>query len=98
MASLSVNRAAILTWAFLVGASVATWLLIENRGLDAAAAVASIMLIALVKARLIVLHFMELKHAPLRWRIAFELWVVVAASLILGLWWFTGSGADCGLR
>lgn len=95
MASLSVNRAATLTWLFLVCASVATWLLIEDQGLSAAAAISAILLIALLKARLIVLHFMELKHAPLRWRLAFELWVVAASSLILGLWFFTGS--NCGL-
>ena len=44
---------------------------------------------------MIVLHYMELKHAPLRWRLAFELWPIVAATLILGIWFFTGTAADC---
>lgn len=96
MATLSLNRAAILTWAFLVCASIATGILMEGRGLGPAVAVSQILLIAVLKARMIVLHYMELKHAPLNWRLAFELWAVVAASLILGLWLFTGTGVDCG--
>jgi hypothetical protein len=95
MATVSVNRAAILSWGFLVCASIATGLLIEGEGLDARSAVSLILLIAVVKVRMIVLHYMELKHAPLRWRLVFELWPVVAASLILGIWFFTGAAADC---
>jgi len=95
MASLSVNRPAILTWFVLVCASIATGLLIEDKGLSAPSAVCLILLIAVIKVRMIVLHYMELKHAPLRWRLVFELWPVVAASLILGLWFFTGTAADC---
>ena len=95
MARMSVNRAATFTWFFLVCASVATWLLIEDKGLSAPSAISLILLIAVVKVRMIVLHYMELKHAPLRWRLVFELWPVVAASLILGIWFFTGTAADC---
>jgi len=95
MAALSLNRAAVLTWAFLVCASIATGLLIEGKSLSPAAVVSLILLIAVLKARMIVLHYMELKHAPLSWRLAFELWVVAAASLILGIWLFTGSAANC---
>lgn len=95
MAGLSVNRAAIITWVTLVCASVATWLLIEDKGLSAPSAVSLILLIAVIKVRMIVLHYMELKHAPLRWRLVFELWPVVAACLILGLWLYTGTAADC---
>ena len=93
--SVPVNRAAIVTWFMLVCASVATWLLIEDQGLTAPAAVSLILLIAVIKVRMIVLHYMELKHAPSRWRLVFELWPVVAATLILGLWFFTGTPADC---
>lgn len=88
-------RAASLTWIFLVCASIATWLLIEKHGLGAASTVSLILLIAVIKVRMIVLHYMELKYAPLRWRIAFELWPMVAATLILGIWFFTGTAADC---
>ena len=96
MAGLPLNRAALLTWAFLVCASIATGLLIGGRALGPASALSLILLIAVFKARMIVLHYMELKHAPLGWRLAFELWVGAAASLILGIWLFTGTVADCG--
>ena len=89
------NRAAILTWAFLVCASIATGLLIQARDVGPAVAVSLILLIAVLKAQMIVLHYMELKHAPLAWRMAFEGWVVLAASLILGIWLFTGTGMEC---
>ncbi len=95
MATLSLNRAAVLTWAFLVGASVATGLLIEGRALGPVAAIPLILVIAVFKARMIVLHYMELKHAPLAWRLTFEIWVVAAASLILGIWLFTGITVHC---
>lgn len=93
--ALSLNRAAVLTWVFLVCASIATGALIEGKSLGPAAAVSLIFLIAVFKARMIVLHYMELKHAPLQWRLAFELWVVVAAALILGIWLFTGAAGEC---
>lgn len=95
MARMSVNRPAIFTWLMLVCASIATWLLIEDQGFSASSAISLILLIAVIKVRMIVLHYMELKHAPLRWRMVFELWPVVAASLILGIWLFTGTAADC---
>jgi hypothetical protein len=53
------------------------------------------MVVSAVKARTIVLHYMDLKHAPLGWRLAFELWAAGAACLILGLWFFTGTAANC---
>ena len=95
MAGVSVNRAATIAWFALVGASIATWLFLEGTGVGARTAVGMILLIAVIKARMIVLHYMELKHAPLRWRLAFEIWPVVAASLIFGIWLFTGTAADC---
>lgn len=93
MSAGSANRAAVLTWVFLVIASLATGWLIGGKSLSPTVAVSLILLIAVFKARMIVLHYMELKHAPLSWRLAFEGWVVIAASLILGLWLFTGTGA-----
>lgn len=95
MAGVSVNRAATITWFALVCASIATWLLLEGMRVNARTAVGLILLVAVIKVRMIVLHYMELKHAPLRWRLAFEIWPVVAASLILGIWLFTGTTADC---
>ena len=89
MARLLSNRAA-LTWLFLVGATLATFGLAESHGLRVQWAVSVVMLIALFKARMIALHYMELKHAPRRWRIAFELWVAIVPLWILGFWFASG--------
>jgi hypothetical protein len=95
MASLSVNSVATLAWLFLAGASLATWLLLEDRAFSPQWTVSLVLAIAVLKVRVIVLHYMEIKHAPLGWRIAFELWPLIAAGLILGIWFYTGSTADC---
>ncbi|HKY89572.1 MAG TPA: cytochrome C oxidase subunit IV family protein [Nevskiaceae bacterium] len=92
---MSVNRAAGWAWLFLVGASLATLVVVESHATRADVAVGVVMILAAIKARLIVLHFMELKHAPLAWRVAFEGWVVVVAALIAGLWFFTNAGMRC---
>lgn len=50
-------------------------------------ATALIMLIAAVKVRLVIIHFMELGNAPLRWRFLFEAWVVAVSAIILAGYW-----------
>ncbi len=42
-----------------------------------------IVAIAACKARLVMLHFMELTHAPGNWRFLYETWVFVAAAIIV---------------
>jgi len=49
-------------------------------------ATVGIFLIAAFKVRLVVLHFMELRHAPTPVRLAFEAWIVVATGVILGFY------------
>ena len=44
-----------------------------------------VMLIAAAKARQVALHFMELKAAPLVWRLSFEAWVVLSTAMIASL-------------
>lgn len=39
--------------------------------------------LAYFKARLVLLDFMELRHAPVAWRLAFEIWLAAASLLIL---------------
>ena len=95
MARLSVNRVALLAWMFLACATLATYLLVEGRGSTLEWGISTVMVVSAIKALTIVLHYMELKHAPLGWRLAFELWVAGAACMILGLWFFSGAAADC---
>ena len=93
--NVSSRRAAALAWLFLASATLATYLLVERRGSTLEWGISMVMVVSAIKARTIVLHYMELKHAPLAWRLAFELWVAGTAALILGLWFFTGSAAGC---
>lgn len=41
--------------------------------------------VAAVKLHLVGMNFMELKHAPLPLRLAFDGWIAIVASLIIGL-------------
>ena len=73
-------------WALLMAATcTSTWLLTEG-AVGAALAEVGIFLIAAVKVRFVMLDFMELRHAPLPVRAAFEGWVVLVTCLILGFW------------
>ena len=47
------------------------------------------MVIAFVKGRLVILDFMELRDAPMMWRVLLEGWLIVVASLILLAYWIS---------
>jgi heme/copper-type cytochrome/quinol oxidase subunit 4 len=95
MARLSVNQVATLTWGFLVVASLATYTLVERHALGVEGAVSIVMVLAAIKVRMIVLHFMELKHAPRGWRAAFEIWAILVTAVILGLWFLSREVPGC---
>lgn len=79
-------KPASLVWLLLMLATcVTTWGLSKDR-FTATAATLSIILIAAIKIRLVVLHFMELRHAPRPWRLLFEAWVLVVTSAIAGFY------------
>jgi hypothetical protein len=45
--------------------------------------------IAFVKGRLVILDFMELRDAPLMWRLLLEGWLILVSSLILLAYWIS---------
>ena len=69
------------TWA-------STWW-ISKDAFSARSATALVMVIAAFKVRLVLLHFMELAHAPLLPRVIFEAWVVGVTGAILAI--YTGA-------
>jgi heme/copper-type cytochrome/quinol oxidase subunit 4 len=76
-------------WALLMVATcTSTWVLSKD-GINPAIAVVGIFLIAALKVRFVMLDFMELRDAPLRVRMAFEMWIVLVTCLILGFWFAT---------
>jgi caa(3)-type oxidase subunit IV len=81
-------RQAVVVWLLLVVASVSIGWLGDHQGVFGQWTVAVVMLVALLKARAIILYYMEVKHAPLRLRLPFEAWALAAFGIILGGWFF----------
>jgi hypothetical protein len=65
-------------WALLVVATITSWSL--------GGAAVAVLALAFVKVRLVGLHFMELRSAPVPLRLLFEGWVVVVCSVLIGLY------------
>lgn len=74
----SANR----TWLVLLIATGITWWL-GDVGATGTGAILAMLAIAFIKGRLVILDFMELRGAPLMWRILFEGWLIVVSGLIL---------------
>ena len=91
MAALLFSPATVV-WALLMLATCASTWWLSKDGTATAVATTAIMVIAAVKVRLVMLHFMELGHAPWRIRLAFEAWTVVFTSLILALYFASLAG------
>jgi hypothetical protein len=72
-----------IVWAALMLATCAsTWLLTKNSVTPEVATVA-LMLIAAVKVRLVIRHFMEVRRAPLALRFVCDSWLLAVTALIL---------------
>ena len=72
------NRA----WLVLLVATGATWWLGEV-GAAGIGAIVAMLAIAFTKGRLVILDFMELRGAPLMWRLLLEGWLILVGGLIL---------------
>lgn len=77
---------AVWPWLMLVGATLASFALTENVAAARVASSATI-LIAAVKIRLVVIHFMEVPWAARPWRLVLEAWIAAVTLLILGGYW-----------
>ncbi|MGQ0620144.1 MAG: cytochrome C oxidase subunit IV family protein [Panacagrimonas sp.] len=80
------RRTSTLVWLALMFATIVTTWGLSKDAFDAKFATVSIFVIAAFKVRLVLLHFMELRHAPLPARLVFEGWVLVATAAILGIY------------
>lgn len=77
-----------LVWIALILATLLTWSLggshhTPGTGSGSALAGFSILLIAFVKIRFIGMYFMELRHAPVILRVAFEAYCIVTCSVLV---------------
>lgn len=75
------------TWLLLVGATLLVGYLADASQVAPRLAASIALVVAFIKARLVLLRYMELRHAPLAWRLVFEAWAVVAAGGILTAYW-----------
>ena len=69
-------------WLVLLVGTGATWWLGEV-GAAGTGAILAMLAIAFIKGRLVILDFMELRGAPLMWRLLLGGWLIVVGSLIL---------------
>ena len=75
-------------WLILIVATGMTWYLGEV-GAAGTLAIVTMLLIAFVKGRLVILDFMELRNAPALWRALLEGWLILVSSLILLAYWIS---------
>jgi hypothetical protein len=78
------NRAGA-SWLFLVAATLVSWVVGADHGTGSLAAVV-VLGIAAIKVRLVGLDFMELRHAPIPLRAAFECYCVGMWALLSALY------------
>ena len=76
-------------WLVLILATALSWQLGHGVGFGDRYpyATVAIVIIAFIKVRLVFLDFMELRHAPLPLRLAFESWALVVGGTIIACYW-----------
>lgn len=84
------NKAQTGVWIFLVLATLSTLWIGESRNLIGSFSYPLVIGIALLKGRAIILYFMEVRRAPVRWRLVFELWIWGTPLMILIGWYLGG--------
>ena len=72
-------------YATLLGVTAISWFMSYAALLDGAILAGALLGLAFIKVRLIVIHYMEAKHARLGIRLAFEGWIVLAAATTIAL-------------
>ncbi len=75
------------TWLLLTLATAATFS-VRADGMAGFAAGFATLAIARFKGRLVILDFMELRHAPRIWRAMIEGWLLLVTTLVFAMYWF----------
>lgn len=80
-------------WLVLILATGLSWAAVHGWGahLGARGVTALVIAVAFFKARLIMLDFMELREAPVPFRLFVELWAVVVCGALIALAWRAGA-------
>lgn len=72
-------------WAVLVGATLVSWAVGSEHGTGSLIAVV-VLGVAMIKVRFVGLDFMELRHAPLVLRAAFECYCIALWCVLTGMY------------
>ncbi len=80
------KRPGSLVWLLLMLATIVTTWVLSKDLVAVRISTVAIVAIAAYKVRLVLLHFMELRHAPTPLRVVFEGWVLVVAAAMIGLY------------
>ncbi|WP_396932263.1 cytochrome C oxidase subunit IV family protein [Mycolicibacterium sp.] len=78
-----------IVWALLTAVTVVSWLVSRDGGAAHqlnSAVTTVVLLIAAVKAQLVIWHFMEVRRAPLWLKAVTSGWVVVVIAAMLGMY------------
>jgi len=79
-----VRTAATPVWFGLMAATALSWWLGAENGVDdRTLATIVVLAVAFVKVRFVGMYFMELRHAPLPLRLAFEGWCLLIGSVVI---------------
>lgn len=73
-------------WLLLMAATCATTWWLSKDAVSPVVGTVAIVLVAAFKVRLVLLHFMELRHAPLPWRCVFEGWTLLVTAALIALY------------
>jgi Prokaryotic Cytochrome C oxidase subunit IV len=73
-------------WALLMAATITTTWILSKDAFAAGVATGGTLALAGWKVRLVVLDFMELRHAPWPLRLAFEAWSVVIPAMVFAFY------------
>ncbi len=73
-------------WLLLMAATALTTWFLAKDGFSARVGTVAIFAVAAYKVRLVLLHFMELRHAPLPLRVAFEAWVLLVTAAVIAIY------------
>jgi len=72
-----------IVWAALMLATIASTWLLSNNSVTPEVATVAIMLIAALKVRFVITHFMEVRRAPLALQFVCDGWLLAVTAVIL---------------
>lgn len=81
-------KQAVIVWIILVILSIGIGWLGEHHAAFGDWTIPIVMVVALIKARAIIMYYMEVKIAPLKLRVPFEVWVFISFGIISVGWFF----------